>query len=446
MIGAIAVACVIIADALMFYVFGEWIASGWDDERQFGAIQAPLLIAVSLVAFLLPRTLEWFAISGARAYAIAAATAFVMIYGTLRIEFAHDIAIWNFGWVADFVTDSSGTTDRGGPAVAGAMLIIAAWARAAWRATSDLELELVPRYLAIDFGVVTAVVVFGAWGDRLEFVGRGALAFFVVAISALATSQSALSGATLGTLRSGGVTTSLLAGTAAVTGLAVVVFGVVFGFLGDQFGDLVADAVLIVVTIIFTPLAWILQLILGFFIGDAASNISLGELGEVTRDSTEPGESDQSGPGQVAVFAARIFTLLFAIGVGIAIIAVVTRLRRHSAAVRAGAPTRESAGSLTSDLRNLFRRQPAPPLRSDIPPGSIEALYVEVLRDAEHAGQPRELAETPHEFAPRLTSLFHRPITDEITAAFEEARYGGRRLNSEDVTRLKQDWEQRPIV
>jgi len=51
---------------------------------------------------------------------------------------------------------------------------------------------------------------------------------------------------------------------------------------------------------------------------------------------------------------------------------------------------------------------------------------IEVLQRAEATGYPREPGSTPNEFAPTLVTAFHTPVTDEITAAFEQARYAGR--------------------
>jgi hypothetical protein len=102
-----------------------------------------------------------------------------------------------------------------------------------------------------------------------------------------------------------------------------------------------------------------------------------------------------------------------------------------------------SAGSLAEDfggmLRGLFRRKPQPP------PGyaTTEAtrLYLEVLARAERAGHARPAGETASEFAPELKATFATPVTDDITRAFEAARYAGREPDARTLEELRARWQ-----
>ena len=68
-------------------------------------------------------------------------------------------------------------------------------------------------------------------------------------------------------------------------------------------------------------------------------------------------------------------------------------------------------------------------------------LYLEVLESARQAGTPRAASRTPHEFAPALIDAFHRDVTDEITAAFEHARYAGRAPDPAALADLRRRWK-----
>ena len=136
----------------------------------------------------------------------------------------------------------------------------------------------------------------------------------------------------------------------------------------------------------------------------------------------------------VAVFALLVVPPALAIY-------LVARFRRRRrrlleadfASARAGG-LREDASDL---LRSLFRRgtKEAPDSAS-----AARRLYREVLAQAEHAGQARGAGETAEEFAPRLEETFHSGVTDEITAAFEQARYAGREPDARTVAELERRW------
>ena len=49
---------------------------------------------------------------------------------------------------------------------------------------------------------------------------------------------------------------------------------------------------------------------------------------------------------------------------------------------------------------------------------------------------------TAAEFAPELAETFHTPVTDEITAAFQEARYAGRDPDPRTLADLERRWRE----
>ncbi|MGH7753015.1 MAG: DUF4129 domain-containing protein, partial [Gemmatimonadales bacterium] len=57
-------------------------------------------------------------------------------------------------------------------------------------------------------------------------------------------------------------------------------------------------------------------------------------------------------------------------------------------------------------------------------------------------GHARRPGETPAEFAPVLEDTFHRPVTDEITHAYEQARYAGREPDGAALAALEHRWRE----
>ncbi|HMO55287.1 MAG TPA: hypothetical protein PJ994_12335, partial [Tepidiformaceae bacterium] len=230
MIAAIAILATLLAEGLTIAVFATLVGSGigwWG------------FAAIVVAGYYLPRFVGGFEFFDKRAYAATGLAGLVLIYFILRIEVAGDLAIWNFGWVADFMRDSSDTLERGGGAVLGAILLLLAWARGTIRGSDDMEMEWVARSLAIPFGIVIVAVILSAPTDRVGDVGRTAAGFFGVAVVALAASQLALSGTTIGDIRSGSITAVLLGASVAAAALGFLVFGVLAGIVGPTVGPLI---------------------------------------------------------------------------------------------------------------------------------------------------------------------------------------------------------------
>jgi hypothetical protein len=103
------------------------------------------------------------------------------------------------------------------------------------------------------------------------------------------------------------------------------------------------------------------------------------------------------------------------------------------------------AGSAGEDLRSLwrsvFRRGGDSRTTAASQSGTVR-LYRQVLDHAAERGRPKNPAETPREFAPVLSSTFHAGVTDEITAAFHEARYAGREPDPRTLAELERRWRE----
>jgi hypothetical protein len=424
------------AEGLAVYVLGELLANGYSSGHHM--VSGVSLVVAALGGFLLPRFAGSFA-PERRETAVSGVVTFIVLYGVLRLEFAGDLALWDLRWIADAARDTADTFERGSDAVVGALLLGALWVRSSLRSASEIELELLPRALSLPFGAVTAFVVVGAATDRSGEVARAALAFYAVASLSLVCSQLARSGSSIGELRAGSITALLLGGTVAVTALCVVLFGLVFGPFAGPLGDFLGRALELTLTILLTPVAWFLE---WFFRTVGAGNFDIaGQIEERLEQARTPPETgERSTPTRILGGIVRVLAVLFVLAVVAGVFAWALRARRRQARQLA------NPGDVSSE-----RLAPGPWSWRSLVPGrrprvaargatGIYRLYAGVLHEADERGAPRELAQTPDEFAPRLRGLFEAPVTDQITARFEEARYGGREPPAAELGDLERAW------
>lgn len=441
MIGTIAIVASVIAESFIFYAIAELFASGYADHHS--AIPAVGFLLIGLTAYGLPFAASFFNLKGKTAAILLILVAYVVVYGVLRLEFAGDLKLWDETWVRDFLANEPESRSLAGPILLSSLLVAATWARASYRANTEVELETLPRTLAAGFGLATVLVLLGAPTDRVGEVARGSAGFYAFAVLALAMSQLALSGATIGEARAGGFTGLLFGGIIGVTAVAVLLFGLVFGIVGPVVGPPLSDAIAFVFAAILTPPAWIISKLIELLIGDEFPTISLDGMQSLTQ--VEPGkETEPSTTERTLAFGARSLAfLLFLVVVGGPIL-LFWALRKRTTRRPVVAATATSAGSLMDDLRSLMRgfgrKRTEQRDRSADPVGR---LYRDVLDEAEHQGLQRSPAETPREFAPILHEQFRTNVTDDITQVFVDARYAGREIPESEVERLEAEWRAR---
>lgn len=433
------------ADALLLSVFATWIGAAYDADQD--VVNGLLLVGTALAAHAVVWLGEELDLRAPVGPLFVAVVAFVVLYGSLRIAFAGDLALWDFGWIGDFMNRSEATLRNSGDVLIGAVFLLVAWVRGAVRANQDLELELVPRAVGVPFVIVTFLLVLGAPTGSAGEVARAGAAFYAVAVTTLACSQLAMSGATFGDVRAGGITATLLGGTVAATLVCVVVFGVVFGVLSDALGPAIGRAVEWVLLIVLTPPAWVLTHLFGWLLGGWDTPAALDSVqGEIGKAGEPEKDAERSAASLVAVFFLRILALLIVAAIVGGLIAWYSRLRRRVRTRADEGVTVAVAGGIGEDAAALFRRlfRRGGEAGPKVERGATEAerLYHAVLEKAQHAGEVREPGETPEEFAPRLREAFHAPVTDDITMAFEESRYGGRKPGDAQVAELRRRWRE----
>ncbi len=453
MIGLLSILAATVAESLAFYCAAEMFANGYDIERTGAFAPTAFTFAiVALVGFALPRLAAELALSRRNSIIAIGVISYVVLYGAMRIEFGHDLMLWNWSWVGDFLSNAEETSKDAAPAIFGSALLILCFARGAWRGGDDLELETIPASLGIWLVLVLILVVFNAGSDRAALIGRGAAAFFSFAIIAMALSQSALSGTTIGRARAGSVTGVLLLGTVAATLVGLLVFGVVVGVAGDEIGSVIYTVVDAVAYVILTPIAIVLAWFFHLIIPEGA----MSQL--VDNSGLNPGNADQNAVDEMQSndpawqrllrFAVRLGLLGIVAAVVIGLLIVVIRLKRRGATLRESEAVHSSAGSLGADLaaglRSLFSRRDGS--GGHVERDGIYRLYAAVLDDAEGRGIGRPASRTPEEHAPVLAATYRAGVTDEITVAFEHARYAGRETDAASVAELQRRWEQSRLV
>ena len=443
MISRLAVVGTIACEALAVYVLAEWVAAGYETNDRH-AVMAITFVGVALIAYFLPRAADVLALPKPWHQVLIGYVSFFVLYGTIRLEFAHDFAIWNMGWIPDFMRNSEETARRGGHAITGSLLIFLAWVRASSHSSDDVDLEMVPRHLAVPFGLVTIMLILSAMTDRTGEIGRGGAAFYAFAVVTLAASQTARSGATMGEVRAGGVTAAMLGGVAATATVLLLLFALFIGIVGPTLGPPLGAAAEQLLTWILTPPAWLLERFFAL-IFHGASPIPQINPGPRLLEPGKPEEIAKQTPiyAKLGVVVLRMVTLAIVAAVVAGVIAFALKVRSRSKTRELNAGVSSTVGSMGDDigalLRPLFHR--GPPKRSATGEGVIR-LYSEVLLKASDMGLERPAGETPAEFAPELADTFNTPVTDDITAAFQEARYAGRDPDPHALADLERRWRQ----
>ncbi|MEO8539546.1 MAG: DUF4129 domain-containing protein [bacterium] len=442
MIGRLAIVVLLLAQAFAVATFAEFLAASYSGSEHH-AVAAWAFGLTALAGFGVPRFIEGFDMAPRPAYALTGLAGLIVIYGLTRITVNGDFAVWQLGWIGDFLRDSQATAERGGHAIMGALLLLVTWALGTRLASDEVEMETIPRSVTLPFAVVTIIVVLGAAGDRSGEVGRAGAAFYAMAIMALVFSQLAMSGATFGEVRAGSSAGILLGAAAGVAVLGLLVIGLFVSVLGPTLGPIISGTIEWTLTIILTPFAWLLTHLFELLFRGASPLPDVQQA--VSTRSQEAGHpaSDPSTASRVGVFFMRSVALVVLIGVAALVATVFARLRNRRRTILDDDRQTSGAGDLRSDLgalfRSLLRRSPS------VPPGTATTeatrLYLDVLAKAEQSGRGRPEGDTAREFAPVLNQAFANPVTDDITRAFESARYAGREPDERTIAELRQRWQ-----
>ena len=440
MIKQVCVLSLLVAEALVLYTCAEWIASGYSAGQQH-ALGAWTFVLVVMAAYFLPGVVEWFGLGERKAAAVIAVVGLLLIYLLVRVAVGHDARLWDLGWTTKFMTDPNPALRDGRYYLIGAVLLVVVWVRGSLRAHDEIELDMVSRRVAVPFAIVTVIVVLGAETGRSGEIARAGIAFYGAEVVGLACSQLAMTGATVGDIRAGGVIATLLGATAALVAAMFVVLALGVLYLGPIIGPPLGEAINFVLTIILTPIGWALNKLFTSLFGGANPFKQIDPTQLNIQGGPKQTETQGHGAWYDAtlfLLRALVFVLVFAAIAGV--VWFVVRLRRRVRSVRLEDQAVGRTGSFSHDLRSvmgsLFSRSARPPSKAE----GISRLYLEVLTRGEAAARPRLAGETAGEFAPVLADTFETDVTDEITRAFEQARYAGREPDARTLRALQERW------
>ncbi|HLY64839.1 MAG TPA: DUF4129 domain-containing protein [Chloroflexota bacterium] len=155
---------------------------------------------------------------------------------------------------------------------------------------------------------------------------------------------------------------------------------------------------------------------------------------------------------------AVVFVCLILLGVGVVALAMGMRDRLPNEAEERTSlwswgllwgHLRQAWASLLDALRRRRRAEIAPQdaasAGNPVPPHSVRALYLAVLRWSRERGRPRNPGETPLEFEPALAERLPTTFAEDLTSAYEQVRYAERPLEQAVVQPLLEAWQSEAV-
>jgi hypothetical protein len=215
-------------------------------------------------------------------------------------------------------------------------------------------------------------------------------------------------------------------------------------FAGPVIGPPAAKLLNAVLTITLTPFAWILEKIFHALLGNKNPFEGI-QPQNLPLNGDEHKKTGDSGNGwfDAGVFLVRGLALAITLGLVLGGVWLASRLRRRTTDREDTDAQASRVGGIGEDgmglLRSLFHRGGRGSKRDE---GGIRRLYLDVVDRGGERSRPRIPGETPAEFAPVLVDAFQEPVTDDITRAFEQARYAGREPDAATLRELERRWRE----
>lgn len=435
---ALAVLVALLAEALLASAFAHWVGTDYREGRQVFPLGA--FLAVALAGLLTPWLLARFELSRRAQVLGVAVVGYAVVYGSLRFVFAGDMALWDLSWVADFLADAEGTAARGADAFVAALLAAALWARALSRGTSEVDLETFPRTVVPAIALATAVAAVAAATTAADTVAAHSFAAVVAGAGAMTLAQLARSGATFGQLRAGTFAGTLLGLVVMAVIVAVAVFGVVYRLVAPALGDALLEAMVTLLTWVLTPVVWIVDRLMALIRSEGSQFAPPSELARGVLGGDEVA-AERGGPWTVFEYLGRAMLLFVVLSMFVALGLGAFRFWHRRQGHRPTNAEVERVGTLAADLRGAWRRLLARPERpTGKRPHPIVALYLRMLDIAALGGLVRTPGATPSELRRPLHETIGDPVTDRITDALEEYRYGGRPPADATLQLLGGEW------
>jgi hypothetical protein len=376
---------------------------------------------------------------------------FLIFYAVIRVDFYDDWRFWDFSWADDLFYRTAASVRSHIDASIGVPLLWLFWMRGVLRGQQRTGFDDVVSSFAIGIVVIAAVELLASTVDdapaTLDIVPVPYVAFGLLAIALAHASRSA------DEFSKTFAPSWIVAVGSAILGLGAIALFLVlldYGLAADGIAAGARGVGWAVSTIFFYvswPFFWVLE---QMFIG--LSSLLEGLLGGNPPDPVpleeEVREQEEEEPSEPLPAWFQLLRRVLVTGLIVTLLLAVTAFmfRRY---VRRENPqdVRESVyteGRLSADLRDLLgsllgRLRPSIHLREGLDPA--RRLYFDVLHAASERGIERRAGETPLELSPRLVAAFRAETPREVTHLFVDVRYGSRAATSDQVERLRKEWE-----
>ena len=373
-----------------------------------------------------------------------------------RADLSESARIWDMSWLLDLGSPSSEVWRRDGTLdeFFAALTLIPIWFRGVALGTSDLDERPFTRTVLGGFAVLLFGFVLGDNAGIESVVQIGAIVWALTCVAAVAlknTSRPAAAQEGGGAQTGLTLAATLIAITAGIAVVLLLVVGIVAGIAGSGVVEPVLNGLGFVlehivkgIAYMLWPLFWLIERIVNELRTDEVFEIEI--LGEGIGRPLDEAELQQGESNPTAgIVLVRVFG-----GIGAVLFFLLLAwlfFRRFLQRRAVEDEERESVwseadllGDLFGGLRNLrgrFGRGGA----AREPDAPIAALYYEVLADADARGSPRAPSRTPLQFAPVLERLYRSSVPVDISSAFSAFRYAGRAPDPGVLRRLRESWE-----
>jgi hypothetical protein len=409
--------------------------------------------AVVCASFAISRALQNSTLSLGLVRAWGVILSLLVFYAIVRIDFYHDLRLWDFTFADDLFNHTEATLRDDATGVIGIPLLWAFWMRGVLRGQQLIGFEEVVRSFAVGVLVVAVAVLFSGREPALpDTVGLLAVPYLAIGLLAIGLAHASrasdefersFSSTWLMAVGGGVVLLALFALLfvlvdfhTAQQGLLIVLKGL--GFVVGGVFYVVLWPVLKLTEWSFAVIRWLQHLYGGQ--PTQPQDFSQGQ------DQNKPDQTNNGIPGWVGLMIRVIVagSLTAAVIIGLALLFV--RFRKPSKPGEMKESTYQE-GRLAADLGDLlgsmlgrFRRggQAAAQLEP------VRRLYFDMLAAAAKRGVERRPMETPLELAPRLGRTFGPQLPDQITRVFDDVRYGAQPPPQAEVQRLRTDWDNLP--
>ena len=408
------------------------------------------VVAVVFVSFSISRLLmnSDLSIGVIRAWGIV--MSLLVFYVIVRVDFFHDLRLWDFSWVDKLFLDTSDAlkSQEAKTAATGIPLLWLVWMRGVIRGQQHISFESVAGNFAIGVLVVAIVEAFVGVVDAPATVGHVAVPYIAVGLLAIATTQAAKG--------DGDADRPFSTTFLGVIGGAILVLTVLgllfaladFGALAHAMG-VASEAVGAVLSrlIYYILYPFILATILMFEGLKAIWTSIYGDRPpiEIQRGETPTPVDTNTTPADVPEWFNWILRLIIGVPVVAAVLGGLWFLfakytkRPESDEKKDSTYAEGRLGADLGDLLGNLVRRFRPGAGRELDPA--RRLYFDMLHGAADRDMERRPNETPLEFAPRLDQAFTASTPSRITAVFDDVRYGALTRDRAEIDRLRAEWE-----